>query len=319
MDKGQVAVPKLTRDDEPSCSVLNVILNQNPMQTRNELLKSMHDARNGIDIRTPSNRRQKVGNVCEKPITLLAAEELGFIDVIEVINEPTRHKKCILNGSIDAIGLTEKKTMCTDKENGIYVPESSSVTIEGKGIMEIKITSARPEEKPVDYRGVTQVKGLMACTEYNWAVICIAYGTDLRYFFYQRDKQWEEEVMIPAVNDFVNRIDNLDYYSPFNTNEANQVFPKDNGSYIDLPDNAVPIFENIINAQNTIKGAKEIEESNKTLLMNMLGENQKGYIGKYEANWKTINYKAKPEQTKIIPAKDAYTQRRFSIKVHDES
>jgi hypothetical protein len=52
--------------------------------------------------------------------------------------------------------------------------------------------------------------------------------------------------------------------------------------------------------------------------MNMLGENQKGFIGKYQAHWKTFNYKAKPEQTKIIPAKDAYTQRRFSIKVDDE-
>jgi hypothetical protein len=45
-----------------------------------------------------------------------------------------------------------------------------------------------------------------------------------------------------------------------------------------------------------------------------LGESQQGFSKSHQVVWKTVNYKAQPEKTKVIPAKAAYTQRRFTIK-----
>ena len=56
------------------------------------------------------------------------------------------------------------------------------------------------------YRGVVQVKGLMAITEYSWAVVCVLNGSDLRMYFYERNQDWEQEVLEPTVIDFNNRI-----------------------------------------------------------------------------------------------------------------
>ena len=52
--------------------------------------------------------------------------------------------------------------------------------------------------------------------------------------------------------------------------------------------------------------------------MAMLKSARIGYTKDYAVSWKTINYKAQPERTKVMPAKEAYTQRRFTIKKINE-
>jgi hypothetical protein len=52
--------------------------------------------------------------------------------------------------------------------------------------------------------------------------------------------------------------------------------------------------------------------------MEELATSQQGFSKTHQVVWKTVNYKAQPEKTKVIPAKDAYTQRRFSIKKLDK-
>ena len=54
-----------------------------------------------------------------------------------------------------------------------------------------------------------------------------------------------------------------------------------------------------------------IEEAKKGIMMSMK-DAKEGYSESHKAIWQTVNYKAQPE--KLVPAKDAYTSRRFSIK-----
>jgi hypothetical protein len=315
----QEALGKLTPDHEMSCSLVSALWHENPYQNLNEVLENCHKALKGQNIRSEANLLMEVGNIIEKPLIALAAKRIGLLDYFDEIHKPVRHRHIALNGSIDAIGVADGIDVVTDPDKSFYVPEGDSVRLEGKGILEIKATGARPENPPANHRGVLQLKALLATTQYNWGAVCIAYGTDYRIFFYQRDEQWEKEELEPKVKDFDSRIADCRYFDPFNTNQANHAFPLDDGSIVDLPDDALNSIENILLQEKTIKAAQTIIDEHKTKLMNAMQSAQIGRMGKYQVNWKTINYKAKPEQTKIIPAKDAYTQRRFSIKVHDES
>ena len=54
-----------------------------------------------------------------------------------------------------------------------------------------------------------------------------------------------------------------------------------------------------------------VEEAKKSIMMSMK-DAKEGYSESHKVVWQTVNYKAQPE--KVVPAKDAYTSRRFSIK-----
>jgi len=310
------AVGKLTPDYEISCSLLEpLIIGQNPYATRNQILENCHKALNGEDIRIATNNYMEVGNVLEKPVAELASKRIGLLDIELVITEAVRHKKVTLNGSIDAIGVADNIFVTKDVDKGFYCPEledGEGIKLNGKGIVEIKVTNAPLSESLPPYRGVIQVKGLMAITEYSWAVIAVLNGSDLRMYFYQRNEQWEQEVLEPTVIDFNNRVANLDWYDPFDTKEAGYITPQDNGESTELTKQDQVHIDNIMACEAQIKNLKaSIEEAKKGIMMSMK-DAKEGYSESHKAVWQTVNYKAQPE--KLVPAKEAYTSRRFSIK-----
>ena len=125
-------------------------------------------------------------------------------------------------------------------------PESKKgFTINGKGIVEIKTSMFPVGEEPPLHKGVLQVKGLMACTGYDWAVISILHGTDLKMYFYERDFSWEKKELEIAVTDFNKRVPLLDYYSPFDSREAARINPQDNGETTELSKEAQLHLSNI--------------------------------------------------------------------------
>ena len=316
IDHTAEAVGKLTPDYEISCSLLEpLITGQNPYQTRNQILENCHKALKGEDIRIPTNNYMEVGNVLEKPVAELAAKRIGLLDIQLVVEEAVRHKKVTLNGSIDCIGVADNLFITKDVEKGFYCPEledGEGIKLNGKGIVEIKVTNAPLSESLPTYRGVIQVKGLMAITEYSWAVVCVLNGSDLRMYFYQRNEQWETDVLEPTVIDFNNRIANCDWYDPFDTKEAGYITPQDNGESTELTKQDQVQIDNIVAWEAQIKNLKDnIEEAKKSIMMSMK-EAKEGYSESHKVVWQTINYKAQPE--KVVPAKEAYTSRRFSIK-----
>ena len=316
IDHTAEAVGKLTPDYEISCSLLEpVITGQNPYQTRNQVLENCHKALEGQDIRIPTNNYMEVGNVLEKPVAELAAKRIGLLDMQLVVEEAVRHKRVTLNGSIDCIGVADNLFITKDVDKGFYCPEledGEGMKVNGKGIVEIKITNAPLSESLPTYRGVIQVKGLMAITEYSWAVVCVLNGSDLRMYFYQRDEQWEKDVLEPKVIDFNSRIANCDWYDPFDTKEAGYITPQDNGESTELTKQDQVQIDNIVAWEAQIKNLKDnIEEAKKSIMMSMK-EAKEGYSESHKVVWQTVNYKAQPE--KVVPAKEAYTSRRFSIK-----
>jgi len=316
IDHTAEAVGKLTPDYEISCSLLEpLITGQNPYQTRNQILENCHKALKGEDIRIPTNNYMEVGNVLEKPVAELASKRIGLLDIQLVVEEAVRHKKVTLNGSIDCIGVADNLFITKDVEKGFYCPEledGEGIKLNGKGIVEIKVTNAPLSESLPTYRGVIQVKGLMAITEYSWAVVCVLNGSDLRMYFYQRNEQWETDVLEPTVIDFNNRIANCDWYDPFDTKEAGYITPQDNGESTELTKQDQVQIDNIVAWEAQIKNLKDnIEEAKKSIMMSMK-EAKEGYSESHKVVWQTINYKAQPE--KVVPAKEAYTSRRFSIK-----
>ena len=316
IDHTPEAVGKLTENFQLSCSIADaVITGNNPYQTRNQVLENCHKAMNGEDISIPTNNYMEVGNVLEKPIAELACKRIGLLDAELVITEAVRHKKVTINGSIDAIGVADNLFITKDVEKGFYCPEledGEGFKINGKGIIEIKTTNAPLSETLPTYRGVTQVKCLMAITEFSWSVVCVLNGSDLRMYLYQRNEQWEKDVLEPTVIDFNNRVANLDWYDPFDTKEAGYITPQDNGESTELTKQDQVQIDNIVAWESQIKNLKDnIEEAKKSIMMSMK-EAKEGYSESHKAIWQTINYKAKPE--KVVPAKEAYTSRRFSIK-----
>ena len=316
IDHTPEAIGKLTPDYEISCSLLEpLITGQNPYQTRNQVLENCYKALKGEDIRIPTNNYMEVGNVLEKPVAELAAKRIGLLDIQLVVEEAVRHKKVTLNGSIDCIGVADDLFITKDVDKGFYCPEledGEGMKVNGKGIVEIKITNAPLSESLPPYRGVVQVKGLMAITEYSWAVVCVLNGSDLRMYFYQRDEQWEKDVLEPKVIDFNSRIANCDWYDPFDTKEASYITPQDNGESTELTKQDQVQIDNIMAWEAQIKNLKDnIEEAKKSIMMSMK-EAKEGYSESHKVVWQTINYKAQPE--KVVPAKEAYTSRRFSIK-----
>ena len=316
IDHTPEAVGKLTEDFQLSCSIADaVITGNNPYQTRNQVLENCHKAMNGEDISIPTNNYMEVGNVLEKPIAELACKRIGLLDAELVITEAVRHKKVTINGSIDAIGVADNIFVTKDVEKGFYCPDledGEGFKINGKGIIEIKTTNAPLTETLPTYRGVTQVRCLMAITEFSWSVVCVLNGSDLRMYFYQRDEQWEKEVLEPKVIDFNNRIANCDWYDPFDTKEAGYITPQDNGESTELTKQDQVQIDNIVAWEAQIKNLKDnIEEAKKSIMMSMK-EAKEGYSESHKVVWQTVNYKAQPE--KVVPAKEAYTSRRFSIK-----
>ena len=316
IDHTAEAVGKLTPDYEISCSLLEpLITGQNPYKTRNQVLEDCHKALNGEDIRIATNNYMEVGNVLEKPVAELAAKRIGLLDIQLVVEEAVRHNKVTLNGSIDCIGVADNLFITKDVEKGFYCPEledGEGIKLNGKGIVEIKVTNAPLSESLPTFRGVIQVKGLMAITEYSWAVVCVLNGSDLRMYFYQRDEQWEKDVLEPTVIDFNNRIAHCDWYDPFDTKEAGYITPQDNGESTELTKQDQVQIDNIVAWEAQIKNLKDnIEEAKKSIMMSMK-EAKEGYSESHKVVWQTVNYKAQPE--KVVPAKEAYTSRRFSIK-----
>ena len=304
IDHTTTAIGKLTPDYEISCSLLEpLITGQNPYQTRNQVLENCHKALKGEDIRISTNNYMEVGNVLEKPVAELAAKRIGLLDIELVIDEPVRHKNVTLNGSIDCIGVADNLFITKDVEKGFYCPEledGEGMKVNGKGIVEIKITNAGLSESLPTYRGVIQVKGLMAITEYSWAVVCVLNGSDLRMYFYQRNEQWEQEVLEPTVIDFNNRVANLDWYDPFDTKEAGYITPQDNGESTELTKQDQVQIDNIMAWEAQIKNLKDnIEEAKKSIMMSMK-DAKEGYSESHKVVWQTVNYKAQPEKLSLI-------------------
>ena len=193
-------VSKLTRDDGSSASGIAQAMGESPYGTRNELLQKHIRAKHGKNVRFDQNTAMELGDFFEDGIIRFAAKKMGLTDVVTVFPEAFTHPFFPVECSLDGTAMANNLTFEDHPEMGIYVPDHEHITINGKGIIECKLTKDYPKDYPEDWRGWIQLKNQVEITGCSWGMLVIFSHTanEINYFFYQRDPAFSEELRILA-------------------------------------------------------------------------------------------------------------------------
>tara|TARA_R100000231_G_scaffold50965_4_gene43127 strand:+ start:5145 stop:6116 length:972 start_codon:yes stop_codon:yes gene_type:complete len=308
-------VGKLTRYDRATSSIISIIFDESPYQTPNQALKTAIDARNGIYPEQWQNNRQRTGDLLEPVILGEAVERLGLDEVNTDLTEKFEHPTLPLEASLDGLAYATNRKIKADADRGIYIPESKNeIVLNGQIVMECKCTSiAHPFDTPPNWLGVLQLKSSMNILNAKFGILAILYNsTDLRYYIYEADPKFYK-VLASKVLDFDRRIDEEDYYTPQNSDDARLMYATcEEEINISLPGKDDQLIESILDKKEKIKTFQVEIDQMQTQIMKHLGNHRKGTTKNYEVDWGETNFKAKPE--KVVPAKEAYTIRNKSLK-----
>lgn len=307
-------VGKKSRYDLASCSTLPYIKGISQYQTQNEWLDVAIKASENIAPEyKPQTITQRMGDLLEPVLCEEAGVMLGLDSVKVDHEEPVSHPYLPLMGSLDATGIANNLTFKAGQNEHIIIPEQHKITLDGPGVIECKCTRNIFTKDLEEWRGVLQSKGLMECTDYNWAAVVVLWqSTDFRIYLYERKPAFKKELE-DLVLDFDYRVKNKKYYNPVNTNDANIVYKDINKDIITLDYKADKLCESIITKKETIKQLnKEIDDS-ELALKEMIQDNAEGQTNQYTIKWPEINYKAQPE--KVVPAKEARTVRSKTLRI----
>jgi hypothetical protein len=134
-----------------------------------------------------------------------------------------------------------------------------------------------------------------------------------------------------AVDDFWEHMKNDTDYPALTTTEANKIVAGNKRPGVhdltvrgtiaaDCPidangrDQLMHLADDYHQAKIVEKNGKASKEAAQLAICNIMAGVEKVELPDFKINWTTTETKAKPEQTKVIPAKPASTSRRFSIK-----
>jgi len=317
-------VGKVTPDHQLSCSGLAIWDEHYPYGfTKNKLLDQCIRAAQFEDVRSKEQPlHMRIGDVLENPILEEACLRLGLTNPRLDIEKPLVHSTLPFAGSPDGIAsasMDAKKPLIikTDSTQNIFTTDDKELRLLGDGILEAKTTRDWSEDELPDWRGKLQAQGLMECANLNWCAVVVLYqSTDLRIFVFERDpefKKWLEE----TVTDFDRRVKEEDYFEPEHSLDANIIWSSSYDSLVELPDEVESKVEDIQAAKRIIENSKQIIDDSEKAIKVAMQENEHATVGNYQVKWGSINYKAKPEQTKVIPAKEAYTIRKKTLSIKE--
>ena len=110
------------------------------------------------------------------------------------------------------------------------------------------------------------------------------------------------------------RIKTESYFDPETADDAwlkyEEAIPEE---VAELNPKAIDILAQIENLDENIKLMGKQKDQLQAQIMDMMGNAEQAVVGDYHVNWGMINYKAQPE--KVVPAKEAYSVRRKSIRI----
>lgn len=329
MTKTKKYIGKLTDDAVMSCSRLPALMNQIPQySTPNDELKKSLTAAGRIFKNPPAkfsgSEPAQHGNNLEGYILETGAERLAL-----KINAEITEKVCAfdipLQGSLDGILFGDGRTMKTDKARGIYCYNSDSVTLDGPGVAEAKLTRAAPTDYAMPYRGALQCQGLQICTGYKWhAIFTLFQGTELRIFLGNAEPATQAKIRADVL-DFQSRMDLsqrdgvTDWYSPLTRNDAASIY---NISEPKLPEISLSGQSNedaisLIAAKAEKKQLEKKIEDLESKVMDVMGLCEVAYVmekDKVLARLKWPMLKETEEQTRIIKARKPSRGKTLRIK-----
>ena len=310
-------VGKLTPDNQLSVSRLPALLNASPWETQNELLEQFISIDEGNPPKQiPQNEPMELGDFFEPMILRKAAERLGLTNVETDITVPYQHDFLPLAASLDGTGVG-KGSVIANWDKGIYVPQGGAIDIEGVGLIEAKLTSARPEEIPAAHRGRYQLQGQMMCTGYKWGCIAVLYqSTTLRLFVYQADEVVQRRIR-EAVIDFENRRKNIDKYPVVSPADGVAAYGRVDADAppLELEGDDAMWVDHLMTAKASKAMAEREIDIATAALMDKMGSHDTAFASvgnrRVQVKWPTRKMRAQPE--KVTPAKPETVMRQKTL------
>jgi len=314
-------VGKVTPDTIMSASRLPALLGHSKYSTPNDELQLSIDAINGKARDNDSNESMEWGNRLEAVILREAAWRLQLDDLNTHHPSAYFHAKLALACSLDGEGLGTGHIVTSDPEKGIYVVGQDTITLDGPGVLEAKVTKTPPEEVPALWRGPIQLQAQMMITDTRWGAVCVLYqGVELRIFLFERHEATEQAIAA-AVDDFQRRLNayqasgEIEWYPPANSADLDRMYAHAEERVVELGDDAGTLALRILEAKADKARLEELISASEIELKGLMREADKARAGRFQIAWPMRNYKAQPE--KVVPAKPAYSVRQSTLSIKE--
>lgn len=313
-------VGKVTTIQKMSASRLPNIMGFSPWSTPNdELDQTIRARKEGVhnyDIQV--GEAADWGNEFEDQILRTASQRLG-LDKLKLDYPDPYNYKDILQASLDGGAIASNLTIRTDHGRHIYVmTPDGEITLDGKGVLEAKLTRVAPSEVPAPYRGPIQLQGQMLCTGAQWGVIATLYqGVELYIYVYKADFEMQNRIIM-ACSDFERRVREEDWYPAMSAAEAADMkgdAPDD--VEMDADQDLLEKIERLAHLRTELKSYQALVDDLQLDIMNAMGEANICNAGRYKITWPVRRVKAKPAQVKEIPAVEEHWARAKTLKLEE--
>lgn len=312
---------KLTPNTMMSASRLPGLLGHSKYSTPNDELTLSVKAIEGYEPEPLEIEAADWGNRFELHILNKSCEVLGLDDFNLDHTEAQYHANIPLCTSLDGTGFGRGRVVSTDPDKGIFVVGADSITLDGEGVLEAKLTGQDAEDVPPLWRGPIQLQGQMLVTGARWGAVCTLYrGTKLRIFLFERHEPTIEAITKACI-EFDQKLTRyrdtgeIDYYPPHNSADANKLWPQGHDEVADLGDAGTRWAQEIIEAKQEIKDLQDLIEDRETKIKSMMQDATKGIAGRYKVTWPMRHYKPQPER--VVPAKEGYSVRQSTITIKE--
>lgn len=314
-------VGKVTPDTMLSASRLPAVMGYSKYRSPNDELSATIDALGNKTPESISNEAMDWGNTFESAILERAAVRLGVSNLITEHPEPYFHPLLKLACSLDATADGNGLVIANDQDKGIMVMDGESITLEGRGILEAKLTSVAPEHSPALYRGVIQLQAQMDITGAKWGALCVLYrGTELRIFLF-KPHEATLRAIAQATRDFQRRLDiwkmdrHIEYYPPVNSSDADRTWGQGEDVAVQLGGEFETWVRDILEAKQDIKQCESIIDDREKRIKEAMQTASKATIGCYQVSWPMRNYQA--TQDRVVKGKAAYSVRQSTLTVKE--
>jgi predicted phage-related endonuclease len=315
-------VGKVTPNTMLSASKVPGLLGQSKYETPNNILAGCIHALQDIETPFETNESMHWGNLLEFPILLEASTRLGLTNIRLDHDKPYYHPDAPIACSLDGNGDGNGLVINHNPEKGIYVIGQDSITLDGIGVLEAKLTANYPEDVPAMSRGPLQLQAQMDIVGAKWGAVCVLYqGTTLRIFLFAPHED-TQALIRSAARDFETKLTHwsetgeVDWYTPVDAKDAALVWPGDeNLETVNLGQSGANFAAAIAKAKAEIKALEtEISDAEKEL-REMMGNATSSVAGQYTVKWPVRHYAAQPSKT--VPAKEAYSVRQSTLTIKE--
>jgi predicted phage-related endonuclease len=313
-------VGKVTPNTMLSASRVPALLGHSKYETPNGVLTSVINALQDVEERFEENEAMHWGNLLEVPLLLEASARLGLSHLVLDHPKPYFHPDAPIACSLDGQGDGNGLVVTDNPDAGVYVVGAESITLDGVGVLEAKVTSVYPEDYPALSRGPLQLQAQMDIVGAKWGAVCVLYqGTELRIFLFAPHEETQAIIRAKA-REFETKLTHwtetgeVEWYDPATPAEYGTKWPGDaNLDSVDLGEWGATLAERIVKAKEQIKTLETRITEDETELKEMLGNATLAHAEEFRISWPIRKYQAQPE--KVVPAKPAHSMRQSTITI----